>query len=67
MQRIQTCKKNKTFLSEKSSKDMTRNTKESSNGVDMKGVTSDPIQDKTNSEEMKIHHTESRDYVNTKA
>ena len=67
MQRIQTCKKNTTFLSEKSSKDMTSNTKESSNEVDMKGVRSDPIQDKTNSEEMKIHHTESRDYINTKA
>ena len=43
------------------------NTKVASNEVDMKGVRSDPIQDKTNSEEMKIHHTESRDYINTKA
>ena len=46
---------------------MTINTKEASNEVHMKGVTSDPIKDKTNSEEMKIHHAKSRDYINTKA
>ena len=30
----------------------------------MKGVTSDPIQDKTNSEEVKIQHAKSCDYIN---
>ena len=43
------------------------NAKEANNEADIKSVTSDAIQDKTDSEEVKIHHAKSSDYINATA
>ena len=61
LQKLTRCKKKQTQSSEKNCKS---NAKVVSNKLDMKGVTSDPIQDTTNSEEVKIQHTKSCDYIN---
>ena len=69
LQKLPTCKKTTTSLSEKTSEKLSQNikcnTKETVNGADIKGVTSDPIQDTPDFEEVKIHQTESSDCVSS--
>ena len=71
LRKLPTCKKTTTSLSEKNSEKLSKNikckTKETVNGEDMKGVTSDPIQDTPDFEEVKIHQAKSSDYINAKA
>ena len=70
LQKLLTCKKTTTSLSEKNSEKWSKNikcrSKETVNGEDMKGVTSDPIQDTPDFEKVKIHQSKSNDYINAK-
>ena len=71
LQKLLTCKKTTTSLSEKTSEKLSKNikcnTKETVNGADIKGVTSDPIQDTPDFEEVNIHQKKPSDCINAKA
>ena len=71
LQKLPSCKKKPRSCSEKnpekSSKDIMSNAKEATSEADMKGVTSDPKQDQTESSEVKIPQARSSDCINATA